>query len=83
MSPHTAASALPPFLPPCPRCGGRFLFPNGIPGRATPKLEELSDDAGGGWRVSCYGCHSVTEGYAATPTEAIRLWLSGQVIPYA
>jgi hypothetical protein len=77
-------TSAPDLLPTsCPVCRGRFVFAGGIAGRALPQLEALSDDAGGGWRVSCYGCHTVTAGFAATPREALALWALGQVRPYA
>ena len=44
-------------------------------GHQTPCLEELSDDAGGGWRICCYVCHRQTEnGLHLSPILAALDW---------
>jgi hypothetical protein len=38
----------------------------------NPKVEELREDAGAGWRVICYGC--VTQVRGDTKDRAIIAW---------
>lgn len=60
-------------LLPCPFCQGLPIRDDRLPCFSVPLLEELSDEMGGGWRVSCYGCHVQTWNRLSRE-DAIATW---------
>jgi len=68
-------------LKPCPFCGGDaegFRLAR----TGEPKLEQVSDDSGGGWRVSCYTCRGgFWNGAYLTEQDAIAAWNTRQETP--
>src|SRR5262245_37336067 len=47
-------------LLPCPFCRGTWVNHALFPYRSQPRLEQVSAEHGGGWRVTCYGCGVMT-----------------------
>ena len=66
------------------RCPHPVIIPGSTaaaPNRGSSMLEEMSDDAGGGWRVCCYNCHLDTE-TVPTRGEALEAWVDGYMTPW-
>lgn len=62
-----------PALLPCPFCGGGWAHTVCDPYHSEPRLEECSEQQGGGWRVCCYGCYVQTWNGLGRE-EAIATW---------
>ena len=62
-------------LKPCPFCGGNDIHKQHVVEViGVPLLEELTTDAGGGWRVICYLCETKTYRHHKTAKSAIKHW---------